>query len=73
MVAIFANQKFRNRNFVDDLQITIFDMYYYVHVYIHCNSPSDLCIPMNSTKFVLNVSEQLAIKESHLTLEVCIT
>ena len=30
----------------------------------------DICIPMNSTQFVLVVSEQLAVKESHLTLEV---
>ena len=33
-------------------------------------SHTDLSIPMNSCQFVLDVSQQLAMKEAHLTLEV---
>lgn len=36
---------------------------------VHLDDSHDLCIPMNSTKFVLEVSKQLAVNESHLTLE----
>jgi neurofibromin 1 len=30
----------------------------------------DICIPQNCSQFVLDVSQQLAVKEPHLTLEV---
>ena len=32
-------------------------------------SVSDLCVPMNTAPFVMTVSEELAQKEPHLTLE----
>ncbi len=41
-----------------------------IHFYVIVRTFIDVCIPMNSTSFVLDVSKQLAVKESHLTLEV---
>ncbi len=35
----------------------------------HLESSHDLCIPMNSSDFVVGVSRELALKEPHLTLE----
>ena len=35
----------------------------------HLESSHDLCIPMNSSEFVVSVSKELAVNEPHLTLE----
>lgn len=41
------------------------------HLYVHifCLHPSGLCIPANNTIFIKSISEKLAEKEPHLTLE----
>lgn len=50
-----------------DIQITHTRAHLYVHIF--CLHPSGLCIPANNTIFIKSISEKLAEKEPHLTLE----